>query len=219
MKVYIKTLDIDMNISPDETNVLVLEGAPAYRECIQELLVSVESDTDEWILSDNEKILKKSTQAGVITSVFNLECNSRRMQKAVIDELSKIATDEEHYKKTSQLLCEIEQYLYELEWNLDYNINVTCEDFNNIMKQCANGVLISEKLLDRVIEYIKLAARLLKQKLLIFVGAQRFFAQEEWLSIEQTANCEEIILLAIETEVVFDSKYKIVIDKDGCRVV
>lgn len=102
------------------TNLLVIEDCRQYREFIQNIIKSIDEDDDKNILSDEDIILNKSKTIDVVTTVFGFDYNNKKIQKAVLDELYKIAMNEEHYGKSMELLNEIEKYLYELEWRLDY---------------------------------------------------------------------------------------------------
>lgn len=202
-----------------KTNILVLENSQTYRKVVQDLLCSIAEDNEQWIFSDNEKILKKSAVVDVIDSIFSLDLNNRKIQKAVMEDLYNFAVDEEHYEKTLKLMSEIEAYIYQLEWGIDYNIKASYEDFHNIIKVGVEGILLPENLFEKFHEYIKIASRLLKEKILIMIGIQEYFTQEEWEQIEVTASYENLYLLCIENRNFFDEENKILFDSDDCRVI
>ena len=130
---------------------------------------------------------------------------NKKLQKVVLDELYKIAIGEKYYKKTSKLLSDIENYLYELEWEMDYNLDISFEDFRDILKTGVKNILEPEEVVERILVYIKLAARLMKTKCLIFIGSQKYFTEAEWKMFENAAICEEIYLFCIGNEEVFAS--------------
>lgn len=202
-----------------KTNVLVLENSITYREVVQNLLCSIAEDDEQWIFSDGEKILKKSSVVDVIDSIFSLDLDNRKTQKAVIDNLYDLAVGEEHYENTLKLMNEIEAYIYELEWGIDYDVKVSYEDFHNIIKAGVEGILLPENLFEKFHEYIKIAARLLKVKILVMIGMQQYFTQDEWHQIEITASYENIYLLCIENRNFDDEGNKILFDFDDCRVI
>lgn len=208
-----------MDMVNTKANVFVLEEPKTYREMVQDMLCSIAEDNEQWIFSDNEKILKKNTVLDVVDSVFFLNFDNRKIQKAVTEHLYNLAIDEEHYEKTTKLMNDIEAYIYELEWGLEYNIEASYEDFHTIIKAGVSGILLPENLLERFNEYIKAVSRLLKIRVLILIGVQGFFTQEEWRKIEMTACYEGIYLLCFENRDYFMEENKIVLDSDNCRVV
>lgn len=201
------------------TNLLVIEDCRQYREFIQNIIKSIDEDDDKNILSDEDIILNKSKTIDVVTTVFGFDYNNKKIQKAVSDELYKIAMNEEHYGKSMELLNEIEKYLYELEWRLDYDLNISCSDFHNIIKTGVNGLIIPDSIIEKMLGYIRITAVLLKTKIIMLVDVQKYFSYEEWKIIEEKAAAEEIILFCIENREVFETQNKIIIDNDGCRVV
>lgn len=219
MKVYIKALNIKFDLAIDRTNTLIIENPKNYREIILNLLQSYEEDNEDWIFSENENIYKTSQCVSIITSIFDIEFYNKKLQKVVLDELYKIAVGEKYYKKTSKLLSDIENYLYELEWEMDYNLDISFENFRDILKTGVKNILEPEEVVERILVYIKLAARLMKTKCLIFIGSQKYFTEAEWKMFENAAICEEIYLFCIGNEEVFASHNKIIIDKDWCYVV
>ncbi len=202
-----------------KANVLVLEEPKTYREVVQDILCSITEENEQWIFSDNEKILKKSINLEVVDSIFSLNFDNKKIQKAVIEQLYNLAIDEVHYEKTTKLMNDIEAYIYELEWGVEYNIEASYEDFHNIIKAGVSGILFPNNLLEKFNEYIKTVSRLLKIKVLILIGVQGFFTEEEWRKIEMTACYEGIYLLCLENHDYFSEGNKIVFDLDNCRVV
>lgn len=208
-----------MDMVVTKANVIVLEDSKTYREVVQDILCSIAEDNEQWIFSDNEKILKKSVVLDVVDSISSINLDNRKIQKAVIDNLYNLAMDEEHYEKTVKFMNDIEAYIYELEWGLDYNIEASYEDFHNIIKAGVSGILLPENLFEKFNEYIKTISRLLKIEVLILIGVQQFFSQEEWRKIEMTACYEGTYLFCIENQEYFLEENKIVFDLDNCRVV
>ena len=212
-------MNIKFDLAIDRTNTLIIENPKNYREIILNLLQSYEEDNEDWIFSENENIYKTSQCVSIITSIFDIEFYNKKLQKVVLDELYKIAIGEKYYKKTSKLLSDIENYLYELEWEMDYNLDISFEDFRDILKTGVKNILEPEEVVERILVCIKLAARLMKTKCLIFIGSQKYFTEAEWKMFENAAICEEIYLFCIGNEEVFASHNKIIIDKDWCYVV
>lgn len=219
MKVYCDALDFHMELKYGITNVIVLESASMYRNIVSDILKSRDNDSETWIFSDNDKIIRKSLFTDVVTSVFDLDFKSKKIQNAIVENMNRVAIDEEHFIKTQQLLGDIEAYLSELEWNVMYTPLMGMPEFKNILKMHICGIAEPQDMVMRLDEYIKVSARLLCNKILILIGTQGCFEKEEWRQIEKSASCEEIYILCIEKSDYFNADNKIIIDYDGCRVV
>lgn len=223
MKFITNYVDVQMDMTNEKANILIFENCKTYREIVQNLLNSISEDNEQWIFSNNEKILKKSSVIEVVDSIFSLDLESRKIQKAVTDNLYELAVDEEHYENTLKLMNEIESYIYELEWGMDYNIRASYDDFHNVLKAGVTGILLPENIFEKFNEYIKIASRLLKTKIIITIGIQEYFTKEEWEQIEITASYENVYLLCIENREHFEQQReveaKILFDSDNCRVI
>lgn len=208
-----------MELFNEKANVLVLESSKMYREVIRNLQTAIEEDNDNWVFSDNDSICKKNKIIHLVYSPFLLNFEERKIQKNIIDELYKVAIDEQHYTQTQKLLSELEAYLLELDLTTECNAKVNITDFQNILKIAVSGVDISEEFVERMDEYIKILSRLIGYKVIIFVGIQDYFLEEEWRNIEKIASYENIYLLCIEKNKHFTKQNEVIIDSDGCRVV
>lgn len=208
-----------MQLRNDVTNVLVLESPKVYRNIVQNLYLSIEEDNEDWIFSKDDMILKKGTVLDVVNSLFSLDFENRKIQKTVIDDLYKVAVNEEHFVKTQKMLSDMEAYLYELEWEMPYSIKIEMADFRNILKAGIVGLVSPDDLMERFCEYIKISARLLNSKVMILIGVQNCFEEKEWKQLQETAIYEGLCVLCIEKTINFNGENKVIIDSDGCRVV
>lgn len=219
MRFYCKNLDVKMELSIEKINCLVIESPRLYREVVQNLQASIDEDNEEWIFSDNEKILKKSTLLDVIDSLFYLDFDSRKIQGVIVEQAYRIATNESYFEKTKRLASDIEAYMYELDWELEYETKVNEIDMKNIIKLGIGEIDKKENLVERLDDYVKISSRVLHNKVLVLLGISGWFDTDEWKQIQRTARYEEMYLLCIENRDVFAEENKIIIDLDGCRVI
>ena len=75
-----------MELNIEKMNYLIIEAPKLYREIVQNLRTSIYEDNEEWIFSDNEKILKKAAVLDVIDSIFSLDFGSRKIQGAIAEQ-------------------------------------------------------------------------------------------------------------------------------------
>ena len=208
-----------MELKLEYTNILVIESAEICREMVQAFIDSVNNDLDDWIFSESEKILKKSSTIEIVTSIFTLDFNNKKVQKGIIDDLYEISASEKYYIKMKELIRDLETFFYELDFESSYNIQIEVADFKTVLKTGVMGIMAPDSLMERVDEYIKISARLLKSRVLVFMNAMEYFSEEEWRQIERTAMYEGIYLLCFERNDKLKVANKVVIDSDCCRVV
>lgn len=208
-----------MELNIEKINYLIIEAPKLYREIVQSLQVSIVEDNEEWIFSDNEKILKKAALVDTIDSILCLDFDSRKIQNAIVEQVYRIAVDERHFEETKKLISGIEAYMYELDWELEYETKINEIDVKNLIKLGIGGIEKKENLLECLDDYIKISSRILHNKVLILFGIYGWFDADEWKKIQKTARYEEMYLLCIDNKDVLGEENKIVIDLDGCRVI
>lgn len=219
MKMHSKLLNVWIELKRDKTNSIILESPKIYREVVDNLLLSVQEDNDDWVFYDGEIEISKNKKLDVVDTVFSLDFNSRKIQKCIIDNIYQIAMDEAHFIKTQEISNKLTEYMYELEYELPYNVKISAEDFHDIIKIAIDGIEASENVLDRFDDYIKVISRLLCCNILILIGIQEYFEKEEWNQILQLVENEEMYLICIERRDNYGDDNRIIIDADWCRVV
>ena len=141
------------------------------------------------------------------------------LEKKTIDDLYEISAGEKYYIRMKKLIRDLETFFYELDFESSYNIQIEIADFKTVLKTGVMGIMAPDSLMERVDEYIKISARLLKSRVLVFMNVMEYFSEEEWRQIERTAMYEGIYLLCFERNDKLKVANKVVIDSDCCRVV
>lgn len=208
-----------MNLEIKCSNTIIIEDSFLYRNVISDLQISINADSNKWIFSNDGIELKKSSMISIVNSIFMLEFENNKISNAIVNDMNEIALNEENFVKTQKLQNEIEKYLYELEWEMLYDINIEMCDIKNIIKSSYKGLIEPEDYVEKLISYIKIVSRLLKKEILLFIGVQNYFRLEEWKEIEKAALYEKVYIICIERMDYLYCNNKIIIDKDGCRVV
>lgn len=208
-----------MELQTEGANLLVIESSETYREIVQDLILSVNNDMNNWVFSDDEKILKKSLTMDVVTSLFMLDFENKKIQKAIIDNLYDIAVGEKYYIKMRELISNLESFFYELDFESSYSAKVEIADFKNILKAGITGLVTSNDLVEQFDEYIKISSRLLKNRILVLINMLEYFSEMEWKQIEKTAMYEGVYLFCIEKNDDCTIRNKVIIDSDWCRIV
>lgn len=219
MKLYSKMLDTHMEMDEHYSNNIIMESPQHSRNVISNIITSVETDSDDWLFYEAEKEIKKSKSIEIVHSLFALELNSKKVLTGIINEVVEIAANEQHYQETDSILQSFQQYLVNLEFDLDYNVELSQLELSDLIKIGMKGIDEAGTLPDQLDTYIKISSRILKRKILVLYGIQQFFCEEEWRLIEKSAYHEGLYLLCIESMLFFESNNKIIFDKDWCRVV
>lgn len=219
MKITAMDYDIQIDLKMNKINVIVIESPILFRKFLLDLEELWEGKTCGIVVSEDDKIVKLKEYMDILNSPLYIDINVKKVINKLYSNLKEKAYDEEHYEKTMRLQSEIMKYLYELEEDSEYILSINDMDVLGIFKGFGVEIEESEELIEKLDVYIKTISRLLKSKLLVVVNFSSYFSQDEINMLQKTAMYEEIILLFIESCDKINSKNKIIIDKDQCRIL
>lgn len=219
MKITAMDYDIQIDLKMNKINVIVIESPILFRKFLLDLEELWKGKTCGIVVSEDDKIVKLKEYMDILNSPLYIDINVKKVINKLYSNLKEKAYDEEHYEKTMRLQSEIMKYLYELEEDSEYILSINDMDVLGIFKGFGVEIEESEELIEKLDVYIKTISRLLKSKLLVVVNFSSYFSQDEINMLQKTAMYEEIILLFIESCDKINSKNKIIIDKDQCRIL
>ena len=138
-------------------------------------------------------------------------------------ELSQTAYNSENYLFTQNLLSEIQKYFLNLEQSSNYILEMTSEiDMIALFKALDIKLeIFADDFFEKLNQYIKILAELMKKKVIVFVNISSYFSKEQLEELIKNAAYNEVNLLFIENQQkgysLKDTKYTI-IDKDECEI-
>lgn len=202
-----------------EINYLILESICEFRTVIDEIRVSIKDETDDWILSDEDEILKKELAADMILSPWTVDVNNKKIQKAHFKYIMKIIQQEKATIQIRNIMNEIQILLDKINDETEQEFVYDLEDFSVILKACNIHFLDDNDILSRLFQYIMICTELLNIKLFICVGMKNYFMEEELEILAREMGYRGSYILCIENFSNGTEKNRILIDNDLCRVV
>lgn len=222
MKLTYAKYNLEIEMKENQVNVLIIENPIYMAEIIEGLQKQCDGEEGEMVLSRENKIIKFDKYADVILNPFSLHFNDRKIVNKLYTQLQEIATDnwEEKEKLNSEFIRLLDQVISSCPYtNITYNLS--CE-WNDLFKLYDVGITaLSDRLLDRLIEYIKILSHLTEIELLYLVNLKSYLTSEELKELYQMAYYNKIYLLLIEPfereELEGEKQY--IIDKDMCLII
>lgn len=208
-----------MELTREKLNTIILESPVMYREVCGQIKKSLTLNDDSLILEENGRILCNSREMDVLESLFSINHENKRIVKAIIDDVSKMAMSEQYYMETQTVLNHIENLMIEMEYEFPYQIQMESVELSTLLKATVKGVHMPEKYPEMLDEYIKVLARLLNIKVVFLFGMAKLFTEQEWKAIHQDAEYENVYLVVVEQENSLKNSNKVIVDYDGCRIV
>lgn len=207
-----------LNIKNGEIAYLIVESEKELRKIISELCICFKEDTDDWVLSEGEEILKKSAVSEIILSPWTVDINSRQLQKALIKRVL-------HFIHQNEDLCGwnvlsmIQLMLEEINDKMNYQFDYEIESIDSILKECNIHFSKEEDILSELHRYILICSELLDKKLFVLVGIKNYFTNAELEMLSREVGYMECCILCLEHTSDGTEKNMVLIDRDLCQVV
>ena len=214
--------EIYIKFKENRVNVLVIENSKMMGEVVNELYNQCNGIEGNFIIAENDRLLKFTEKVIFITEPFSISCNSKKILTLLYKELEDEAKNS-MYEETNVLNSEIVKYIENIISKLPYPITFS-DDFNiNSIFKLVNVCLddYCESICEKIINYIKIVSSLSKINTIIFLNLKSFVTIEEIKEIYKIAFYNKINILLIENYIYDKIEYEdvIVYDKDLCKIM
>lgn len=224
MRIIHKDITNPIIIDEDKINVLVLENKNFFINKINELINQINGDYGDYILFDlNNEELSISKNCDILTDLFYLDFDSKKIKSAIFNELKNISNSEVFYIKIRELEKNIRDLIFEIMYESDFELELE-EDFDVTKLLKIYDISISKNyntLIEKFITYIDVLTDVLKIKVIFCVNLLNLFNEIDRIEVYK-------YLLIKKKKVVFIENYyesynleyeeKYIIDKDMCEI-
>lgn len=222
MRIINELCGIELNFEEDKVNVLVIEKQELMSIVVNDFWNQSNGGEGEFIIADNDNILNPNKILECIINPFSVDVNDKKILTAIYKQLTDDANldyQEELLELNSRIvhtidnLLEAEQYAFSL--NLDLDVNGLLKLYNVKLDY------EEERLIEKLINYIKLVHAICKKQIIVLVNMKTFFSSEEIEYLYEVSFYEKINLIMLETcSSEFISGEKItIIDSDNCFIM
>lgn len=203
-------------------NILVVENPILFSKMIKGFLQQYNGEDGDFILSKNFEIIDIPTNIEIITDVFNLDFNNRKIINKVYTLLQNASVNE-IFEDSQNLYNNINEYLSKIvqycDYPLHYNSNI---DLINIFKSCDLKIDISNSnILEEIVNYILLYKNIFNVELFVFVNLKCVLSKAQLLELYKTILYQKINILLIESnvkDVLKQYENLRIIDNDMCEI-
>ena len=224
MKIINKNWQRKIEIVENTIYTLVFENKKYYRENIKELISQYKGNEGNFIYSNDNKEISIEKSSYIITDIFNIEINSKKILTKIYNSLLKqIIDDTVEY---NELTTHIRAYFEKLIFNSPFEVEQGEEiDINSFLKLGDFRIHIEEDdILEKFIKFLKVLIKLCGINIIFIVGLHNVFTDEEIKEIYKEACVNKISIINIEYQQfdnLSDDNYieKVYIfDKDNCEI-
>ena len=223
MKLVNSVYDIKIDLKENELYTLVLESPTAMKDIVNNLINQCSGQQGEFVLADDDKIQKLDKKCDILLNPFLMDENNKKIISKLYSEMKEIVlqSQSEWFHVNSEMLRYIDSVVDQVPYdNLIYDNEA---DIESIFKAYNIKFSLEESIYDKVLDFIKIEARLLHIDILFMVHFKEYFTEEELLEIFKIACYNKINLIMIESrennKLMSIDERCFIIDKDLCTIV
>ena len=224
MKIINKNWQRKIEIEDNIIYTLVFENKKYYRENIIELINQHKGNEGSYILSNDNKEISFDKNSYIITDIFNIDINSKKVLIKIYSSLLKdIVEDISSYNKLS---TNIRLYFEKLIFNSSLEIEQGEEiDMCSLLKLGDFKIHVEQDdILEKFVKFLKVLTELCGCKIIFVVGLHTVFTQDEIIEIYKEVCMNKINIINIEYQQfnnLSNENYKEIVyifDEDNCEI-
>lgn len=224
MRIVHKDISNPIIINETKINILVLENKKFFIDKINELINQINGDYGDYFLFDlNDEELSISKNCEILTDLFSLDFDSKKIKSAIFNELKNISNSEVFYIKIRELEKNIRDLILEIMYESDFELELD-EDFDVTKLLKIYDIFISKSydtLIEKFITYIDILTDVLKIKVIFCVNLLNLFDEIDRIEIYKYLLLKKKKVVFIENDyesnnLEYEEKY--IIDKDMCEI-
>ena len=224
MKIINKNWQRKIEIEENTIYTLVFENKRYYRENIIELINQHKGNEGSFIISKNSKEIEFDKDSYIITDIFSIDINSKKVLTKVYSSLLKLLVED--VSRYNELSTNIKVYFEKLISDSSLEIEQGEEiDMTSLLKLGDFKIHVdNDDILDKFIKFLKVLTELCSCKIIFIVGLHNVFTIDEIKEVYKEVCVNKINIINIEYEQfenISNENYKEIVyifDKDNCEI-
>lgn len=215
-------LSTPIKMKENEIPIWVVENPTIFAQLMQELLEQIEGEEGRFILSEKFEIIEPASNMQLITDLFSLNLNEKKIVSKIYNSLKEKSMTED-FLETSAIKSQISQYLELLLKDHDFPLYYHDDiDITALLKVCDVKIgLTYDSLLEKILDYMLLCRNFLKTKCFVFVNLKCFLSQTDLTEFYRAIHYEKLKVVLIESTVReerIESEVVRILDHDMCEI-
>lgn len=224
MKIINKNWQRKIEIEDNIIYTLVFENKKYYRENIIELINQHKGNEGRYILSNDNKEISFDKNSYIITDIFNIDINNKKVLSKIYSSLLKEIV--ENISSYNELSTNIRVYFEKLIFNSSLEIEQGEEiDMCSLLKLGDFKIHVEQDdFLEKFVKFLKVLTELCGCKIIFVVGLHTVFTQDEIIEIYKEVCLNKINIINIEYQQfnnLSNENYKEIVyifDEDNCEI-
>lgn len=224
MKIINKNWQRRIEIEENTIYTLVFENKRYFRENIIELINQHKGNEGSFIISKNSKEIEFAKDSHIITDIFSIDINSKKVLTKVYSTLLKLVVED--VSRYNELSTNIKVYFEKLIFDSSLEIEQGEEiDMTSLLKLGDFKIHVDNNdILEKFIKFLKVLTELCNCKIIFVVGLHNVFTIDEIKEIYKEVCLNKINIINIEYQQfknISNENYKEIVyifDKDNCEI-
>ena len=224
MKIINKNWQRKIEIEENTIYTLVFENIRYYRENIIELINQHKGNEGSFIISNNSKEIEFAKDSHIITDIFSIDINSKKVLTKIYSSLLKLVVEDVY--RYNELSTNIKVYFEKLIFDNSLEIEQGEEiDMSSLLKLGDFKIHVdNDDILEKFIKFLKVLTELCNCKIIFVVGLHNVFTIDEIKEVYKEVCLNKINIINIEYEQfenISSENYREIVyifDKDNCEI-
>ena len=224
MKIINKNWQRRIEIEENTIYTLVFENIRYYRENIIELINQHKGNEGSFIISNNSKEIEFAKDSHIITDIFSIDINSKKVLTKIYSSLLKLVVED--VSRYNELSTNIKVYFEKLIFDSSLEIEQGEEiDMSSLLKLGDFKIHVDNAdILEKFIKFLKVLTELCSCKIIFVVGLHNVFTIDEIKEVYKEVCLNKINIINIEYqkfENISSENYREIVyifDKDNCEI-
>lgn len=223
MKLVSRDLPCLIEWKENQIEVLVVESPKFFSEIVCQIRKGCDGEDTDWILSKEGNPVNMSKKALMIIDPFFMDLNQKKLLNALYSDIENMTLASERVLQWNEFVSELEKQIdfltQDVEYSLDYDMEITVRDFLKLMNLRFRPE--GETFLEYLSDVIAVFSEVLTIDLFIFVNLFSYLDKEERRQLYEVANYKKVSLLILEAQDRYEylrEEHVVIIDKDLCVI-
>ena len=219
MKLFIPQIDCLLELGKEKCQSLVIENQAVWCSILNDMAEQLRGNEGKIVLSCNDKIIPLSKNVELISQFIPFDMNQKGLLTKIMNEMQKIAVNEQHFAQTTTALSSWEKYLLELTADMVGNIGFSKINLESLIKSAGIEVeSVYDNLGEKILDYFELVSVYDSKKLFVLVNLRSYLSEHEMKEYFKnvTVHQYEILLVDSVEHPILELERRYIVDADQC---
>lgn len=221
MKLAYRDMEHILSCDGGYINELVIENKGMFRNAVNSMVMQSEGLSGDWVLSVADRPVELSKYTDLTIEFAPFRVNRKSLLNKLYAAMERQSVNPENYTRTTEILCELERYIFSLAEEFPFEINCNKLTMGPIIRALSPEIDEADKSpLEKIFAYMELVRELDRDKLFIMVNMRSYFSDEDMQEFVNSSCLHDfrVLLLSNISEARLNHTKRYIVDVDLCEL-